>query len=159
MGLRGLRRNRVHVHFLGRFVAAGADDRARADDGGGFRAEPEGQAGAAPERRGQRHAAQQRLHRAARGALLARQRLALRAFAQMGAQLPALAAGELAVDLLREEELGLGAGEVALELLAQRTPRAEEDGLDGGDGRAHDLGDLGVAPSFELAHRPAPRAG
>ena len=70
----------------------------------------------------------------------------------MGAQLPPLTARELAVDLLREEELGLGAGEVALELLAQRAPRAEEHGLDGGDGRAHDLGDLGVAPSFELAH-------
>src|SRR3954467_8037963 len=84
--------------------------------------------------------------------MLAGEGLAFGALAQVGAQLAALGAGELTVRLLREEELGLGAGEAPFELLAQRAARAEEDRLDGSDARSHDLRDLGIAPALELAH-------
>src|SRR4051794_5917059 len=84
--------------------------------------------------------------------MLAGEGLAFGALAQGGAQLAALGGGELTVRLLREEELGLGAGEAPFELLAQRAARAEEDRLDGSDARSHDLRDLGIAPALELAH-------
>ena len=53
---------------------------------------------------------------------------------------------------LRDGELGLVAGDPFLELLAERAPGAEDQGLDGAHGELEDLGDLLVAAPLELAH-------
>jgi hypothetical protein len=51
-----------------------------------------------------------------------------------------------------EGELGFLAREPALELLAESAAGAEDQGLDGADGKVEDLGDLGVGTAFELPH-------
>ena len=56
------------------------------------------------------------------------------------------------VELARDRELGLVAGDPVLELLAQGAARAEDQRLDGADAQLEDLGDLLVAAALELAH-------
>jgi hypothetical protein len=125
-------------------VAAGAHRPGDHDDGGRLRREPE----SAP-RPGKRS------QRAAQGGSLrplpARERRAVRALAQMRAQLRALRPWERAVQLLRKRELGVGAREHALELFPQRTPRAEDERLDRAHRDAEHLGDLGVRAPLDLA--------
>ena len=70
----------------------------------------------------------------------------------MRAKLALLGSRELPVDLLRDCELGLAAGEAAFELLPDGAAGTEDQRLDGGDRDLEDLGDLGVAPALELAH-------
>src|SRR5438132_697420 len=56
------------------------------------------------------------------------------------------------IQLFRECELRLVARQRSIELLAQRTPRTEDQRLDGADGDPDDLRDLGIRASFELTH-------
>ena len=70
----------------------------------------------------------------------------------MGAEGASLGARQLPFVEAREGELGLLAGEPALELLAESAAGAEDQGLDRADGEVEDLGDLGVRAAFELAH-------
>jgi len=83
--------------------------------------------------------------------LPAREGRAVRALAEMGAQLRALGPGELAIELLRDRELGARARERALELLSQRTPCPEDERLDRAHRYAEHLGDLGVRAPFDFA--------
>ena len=84
-------------------------------------------------------------------ALAAGEGRALRAFAQVGAELRALGPGERLVELLRDRELGLRARERALQLLSQRPTRTEDERLDGADGEAEHVGDLRIRTPFDLA--------
>lgn len=76
---------------------------------------------------------------------------ALGALAEVRTELRALRPRERAVELLRDDELGLCARQRALELLAERASGAEEERLDGGRRHAEHLGDLGVRTAFDLA--------
>ena len=76
---------------------------------------------------------------------------AVRALAEVGAQLRALCPGELLVQLLRDRELGPRARESALELLPQRTPGAEDQRLHRAHRHAQHLSDFGIRAPFNLA--------
>src|SRR3954471_9904948 len=123
----------------------GLDRDARADRGSAAAAEE------ADERGGQRDRAE-RLQGAALGALAAGEAGAVLALAQVRAQRPLVLAREAAVELPRDRELGLVAGDPVLELLAQRAAGAEDQRLDRAHAQAEDLGDLLVAAALELAH-------
>src|SRR5207247_5822431 len=56
------------------------------------------------------------------------------------------------VELPRDGELRLVTGQRALELLAQRPSRPEEERLDRARRDAEDLGDVGIRATLELAH-------
>lgn len=116
-------------------VRPGAEGARGHDDGGRLRGEAEASPPGHPAERAQRRPL---------GALTAREAGAVRALAQMRAQLGALGARQGAIEVLRDRELRLGAGEHALELLAQRTTRPEDEGLDGGRRHVEHLGDLGI---------------
>src|SRR5207237_9365334 len=94
----------------------------------------------------------ERRQRTALGALAASERRAFRALAEVCAQPSTLLAGEASVQLARDCELGLSAGQRSLELLAERTPCAENQRLDGARREVEDPRDLRVAPPLELAH-------
>ena len=94
----------------------------------------------------------ERLERAALGPLAAGKAGALLALAQVGSQRAALLARQAPVELARDRELGLVAGDRVLELLAQCAAGAEDQGLDGTHREVEDLGDLLVAAALELAH-------
>ena len=92
------------------------------------------------------------LQRSALRALLALERCALTAFAEVSAQGTLLRRRERPVETLGERGLRLAAGQASLELLAQRTACAEDQGLDRGDRKVEDLADLAVRAALELAH-------
>src|SRR5262249_52176233 len=94
----------------------------------------------------------ERLQRSALGALAAGEAGTVVALPQVRAQGALLLAREPLVELLRDGELGLVAGDPFLELLAQRAARAEDERLHRADRDAEDLGDLLVAAPLELAH-------
>src|SRR5207237_7098331 len=94
----------------------------------------------------------QRLDRAALGTLPARKVGALLALAQVGAERALLLAREPSVELARDRELGLVAGDRILQLLAEGAAAAEDQRLDGAHRDAEDLGDLLVGTALELAH-------
>ena len=74
-----------------------------------------------------------------------------RALAQVGPELRALGPGDGLVQLFRDEELGVRARDRALELLAQRAPRPEDERLDRARGQPEHVGDLRVRAPFDLA--------
>ena len=76
---------------------------------------------------------------------------AVRALGQVIAQASALLSAEPAVDGLRHGELRLGARELVLELLCERSSRAEEERLERGGRHAENLRDLAVRAALELA--------
>jgi hypothetical protein len=132
----------------GLFPRRGQEQRAYADGSGGNddRGGLRGQAEAAPRKR-----SAEGTKCGALGPLAPRQGGALGAFAQVGAELGLLRARQRLVELLRDGELGLGARQRALELLAQRAPRAEDECLDRARREPEDLADLGVRASLDLA--------
>ncbi|HEX3054677.1 MAG TPA: hypothetical protein VHP82_00880 [Gaiellaceae bacterium] len=83
--------------------------------------------------------------------LAARERRAVRALAQVRTQLRALGPREVAVQLLREGELCVAAGERALELFPKRAPSTKDERLDRAHRDAEHVGDLGVRASLDLA--------
>jgi hypothetical protein len=83
--------------------------------------------------------------------LPSRERRAVRALAQVRAQLRALGPRQGAIQLLREGKLGVGAREGALELFTERTPGAEDERLHRAHRDAEHLGDLGVRAALDLA--------
>ncbi len=103
------------------------------------------------ERRGKRNGGEA-LERCALCALPALEDRAVLALAQMGPESAALGARELLLVEPGQRELGLLAGEPALELLAEGAAGPEDQGLDCADGEVEDLGDLGVRAAFELPH-------
>jgi hypothetical protein len=111
------------------------------DDCGRLRGQPE-----AP-----REGAAERLEGRPLGALAPGDGRARGALPQVGPELRALGPGDRLVQLLRDEELGLGTRDGALELLAQRAPRAENERLDRAPGEPEHLGDLRVRAPFDLA--------
>src|SRR6266516_3866020 len=70
----------------------------------------------------------------------------------MGPESSALAARQASVELARDRELSVVAGDSLLELLAEGATSAEDQRLDGAHGEAEDLGDLLVGAALELAH-------
>ena len=136
-------------------LVGGAD---RCDSGGDQRGDLDGDA--APDRRAsaprrERRRQRQRAEAAQRRApcaLSTRERGALRALAEMGPELRPLVLREAPVELEREHALGFATRERPFELLAERAPRAEEQGLDGGGRHLEHLGDLRVGAPLELAH-------
>ena len=80
-----------------------------------------------------------------------RERRAVRALAQVGAQLRALGPRKVSVQLLRERDLRVVTRERAFQLLPQRAPRAEDERLDRAHRDAEHLGDLRVRASLDLA--------
>ena len=102
--------------------------------------------------RGRERYRTERLQRRALRALGAGEGRALGALAEVRAQAAPLRAGQPTVELARDRELGLDAGERLLELLAEGAAGAEEQRLDRADGGVEDLGDLGVGATLELAH-------
>src|SRR4029077_7702109 len=93
-----------------------------------------------------------RLERASLGSLPPGETGALRALAQVCAQLSALLPRQTSVELPRDRELRFAAGDRSFELLAQRTACTEDEGLDCARRDLEDLGDLGVRAPLELAH-------
>ena len=141
----------------GRDDCGGADRRRLDRDASAERRAPSGRGAAAVlaeeriERRGERDQGQ-RLDRSALGPLPAGEAGAVLALAQVGAQCATLRAGEPVVELARDRELGLVAGDPFLELLAEGAAGAEDQRLDGAHRQAEDLGDLLVGAALELAH-------
>ena len=76
---------------------------------------------------------------------------AVRALGQVIAQAPTLLSTEPAVDGPRHRELRLGARELVLELLCERSSRAEQERLERGGRHAENLRDLVVRAALELA--------
>ena len=76
---------------------------------------------------------------------------AVGALGEVVAQPPPLLATQAPVGGAGDRELGVGAGELVLELLGQGAARAKEECLESGGRRPEDLGDLGVRPTLELA--------
>src|SRR5207248_3792414 len=74
------------------------------------------------------------------------------ALSEVGPESSALAARQAPVELARDRELGVVAGDSLLELLAERAAGAEDQRLDCAHGEAEDLGDLLVGAALELAH-------
>src|SRR6266516_5857963 len=70
----------------------------------------------------------------------------------MGPESSALAARQASVELARDRELSVVAGDSLLELLAERASSAEDQRLDRAHGEAEDLGDLLIGAALELAH-------
>src|SRR5690349_16650759 len=147
---------RVPWDAPGRYDPGAADHETRGDRGCRFEREPgaDGGAAAAEERaeRARNRNQGQRLDRAALRALTARERCTLGTLAQMRPQLPALLPRQAPVELPRDRELGLAAGQRALELFAQRAPGPEDQRLDRARRDVEDLGDLGIRPALQLAH-------
>ena len=75
----------------------------------------------------------------------------VRALGQVIAQASAFLSAEPTVDGLRHGELRLGARELVLELLCERSSRAEEERLERGRRHAENLRDLAVRAALELA--------
>ena len=63
-----------------------------------------------------------------------------------------VAARQAAVEAARQAGLGLGARELPLERLGERPAGAEDERLERALGHVHDLRDLGVRATLELAH-------
>jgi hypothetical protein len=84
-------------------------------------------------------------------ALLASQRGAGGALAQVRTQRPPLRERELAVELDRDRFSGLRAAEAVLQLLAQSSTGAEEQRLERRRGDPEHRRDVGVRAAFELA--------
>ncbi|HEY2072287.1 MAG TPA: hypothetical protein VGG88_01795, partial [Gaiellaceae bacterium] len=126
---------------MAEIVGPGAEGTGRDHDGGRLRREPE-----AP-----REGSAEGPQRGPLGSLAPRERRAFGALAQMGAQLRLLGARERPVELLRDRELGIGAGQRAFELLAQCAACAEDECLDRARREAEHVGDLRVRASLDLA--------
>src|ERR1041385_9103407 len=94
----------------------------------------------------------ERFDRAALGPLAAGDPGAFLALAEVGAEGAALLALEPPVELARDRELGLVAGDSLLELLAQGATCPEDQRFDGAHREAEDLGDLLIGAPLELAH-------
>jgi predicted MFS family arabinose efflux permease len=142
-------------------MAPSAHDHACRNDGGSLRCQAgtgdrsAGDGAGAAEEAGKRRRelnGAEPLDRRAPRALSALDERAFRTFTEVRPQRALFVRREAPVHPPREGRFGLAAGQRALELLAERAPGAEEDGLDGGDGELQDLGDLGVRPSLEFAH-------
>lgn len=122
-------------------VRAGAEGPGRDDDGRGLRREAE-----AP-----RKGSAERSQRGPLSPLTPRERRALGALAQVGAELGLLRARKGPVELLRDRKLGPRACQRAFELLAERTARAEDERLDRARREAEHLADLRVRAPLDLA--------
>src|SRR5580765_5970385 len=83
-----------------------------------------------------------RLERASLGSLPPGETGALRALAEMRAQLSALLPRQTSVELARDRELRFAAGDRSFELFAQRTACTEDEGLDCARRDLEDLGDV-----------------
>ena len=103
------------------------------------------------ERTGDRNEGE-RLERASLGSLPPGETGALRALAEVRAQLSALLPRQTSVELTRDRELSFAAGDRSFELFAQRAACTEDERLDCARRDLEDLGDLGVRAPLELAH-------